>query len=396
MPPLPGFSNNPLRSRDDLIRATAALLRPLHAHFSPSRARVRLPVGTAARFDTGAAELEGFARPLWAVGALLAGQVDGLDDVLQPWLDGFVAGADPAHPEYWGGVRDGDQRMVEAEIVAFSLLAAPGRLWAPLTEAQKGNVRAWLWGLHRKEMPRNNWRFFRVFADLALIKVCGASGEEREALRLEMETDLELLETFYLGDGWSSDGTWSVDPARSDGKTSRQADYYSGSFAIQFSQLLYSKYAADLDPRRSEAYRARAAAFASTFWSYFDAAGTSCHWVILEGEPLSDAHRCGHSIWSVVNVQIRLWRFLRCLRRGRGPFGGLAPYSTLSDAGTCQRLPSSSFEMVGSSFRQYLLPRRHTEHRLAVPVSFLALVPFLLTSKPCLLTMVNPQQYVHV
>jgi hypothetical protein len=302
MPPLPGFSDNPLRSRDDLIRATAALLRPLQAYFSPSHARIRLPVGTAAHFDVAAAEFEGFARPLWAVGALLAGEVDGLDDVLQPWLDGFVVGTDPTHPEYWGGIRNGDQRMVEAEIVSFALLAAPGRVWAPLTEVQKENVRAWLWGLHRKEMPKNNWRFFRVFANLALIKVCGVSRGEREALRLEMDADLDLLDTFYLREGWSSDGVWSVDPMRHVGKTSRQADYYSGSFAIQFSQLLYTKYAADLDPRRSEVYRFRAGAFASTFWSYFDAAGTSCHSAILKRDLLSDALRRGHSIWSIANV----------------------------------------------------------------------------------------------
>ena len=46
-----------------------------------------------------------------------------------------------------------------------------------------------------------------------------------------------------------------------------------GSFAIQFSQLLYVKYAADIDPERCEVFRARAAEFADGFWRYFDING---------------------------------------------------------------------------------------------------------------------------
>jgi hypothetical protein len=51
-------------------------------------------------------------------------------------------------------------------------------------------------------------------------------------------------------------------------------DYYSGSFAIQFSQLMYVRHAADIDPGRAEAYKERARAFAGDFWRYFDDTGT--------------------------------------------------------------------------------------------------------------------------
>lgn len=53
----------------------------------------------------------------------------------------------------------------------------------------------------------------------------------------------------------------------------RQADYYSGSFAIQFSQLLYTRFAGDLDPERCEKYRAQAREFGKGFWRYFDQDG---------------------------------------------------------------------------------------------------------------------------
>lgn len=292
MPPLSGFSGNPLRSRDDLIRATVSLLKPLHAHFSTDKARIRLPVATSAHFDDSAAQLEGFARPLWAVGALLAGDCDHdsseVRSVLEPWFKGFAAGTDPSHPEYWGSVGNVDQRMVEAEIVSFALLAAEDKLYGSLDATTKTNVERWLSGMHGKDMPNNNWRWFRVFADLARIKVCGVSPADKQALMEEISADLDLLESFYIDDGWAGDGRWltaneaakELEAATKSGRydavgIGRQVDYYSGSFAIQFSQLLYTKFAADLDPQRVEKYRDRARQFAAKFWRYFDSEGES-------------------------------------------------------------------------------------------------------------------------
>ncbi|EFQ31874.1 hypothetical protein CGRA01v4_13038 [Colletotrichum graminicola] len=148
MPSLPGFSDNPFQTRPDLIRASLALLRPLLPHFSPAKGRIRIPVSSAAHFDETAAQLEGFARPLWAVGVLLLGYesttdpelLKSIDDVVQPWIDGFVSGTDPEHPGYWGEINDRDQRMVEAEIIAFAMLAAPDRIYKPLNKKSKENV----------------------------------------------------------------------------------------------------------------------------------------------------------------------------------------------------------------------------------------------------------------
>lgn len=292
MPGLTGFSDNPLQSRTDVIRASIALVQPLVAHFSPGHARIRVPVATAAHFDEGAAQLEGFARPLWAIGALLLG-ADSLpdpelsatiEDLARAWIDGLVTGTDPDHPEYWGTMDTIDQRMVEAEIVSFALLAAPHRMWEPLDAVAKTNVAAWLRALRGMPMPPNNWRWFRVFANLALVRVC---GEPMATARQEMTDDLELLDTFYRCDGWSADGPWqTTEQMEAEHATygttgrrdrvgvGRQADYYSGSFAIQFSQLLWVRFAADVMPERTDVYRQRARDFGGQFWRYFDSEGT--------------------------------------------------------------------------------------------------------------------------
>lgn len=50
-------------------------------------------------------------------------------------------------------------------------------------------------------------------------------------------------------------------------------DYYSGSFAIQYLQLLYAKLAADIDPEQASEYKERARQYAQDFVHYFDPEG---------------------------------------------------------------------------------------------------------------------------
>jgi hypothetical protein len=66
---------------------------------------------------------------------------------------------------------------------------------------------------------------YQVFANLGLASVGAPHSIE------QVHKDLDFLDTFYIGNGWSRDGPEGV----------WQIDYYSGSFAIQVAQLLYSK-----------------------------------------------------------------------------------------------------------------------------------------------------------
>ena len=270
MPRLAGFSDNAFRTRADVARAAEALLKPLIPYFSVGDTHITIPWGSGAHFDETAAALEGYARPLWIVGSLLA--VQDADSVTQHWITGLRNGVDPSHESYWGAVGDLDQRMVEAEILSFALLAAP-QMYTSLDATAKDNLKCWLMGLNGKMMPENNWRFFRILSNLALIQVCGVPRDE---VWHHMESDLAMMESFYMCEGWSSDGLWrpvrdpSTEGTGADASRGRSADYYSGSFAIQFSQLLYSKYAAVLDPERCALFRGRARDYARSFCAYFD------------------------------------------------------------------------------------------------------------------------------
>ena len=271
MPTLPGFSDNPFLTHADLVTASHSLLIPLHTYKSPGGGRIKIPVETGTHFDEIAAQLEGFARSLWVAAPLIALQNSApspdqneRDAHLRTFPRGLIAGTTPElRDEYWGDVQDTDQRMVEMEILSFALLSAPEDFLPDSVTARKHLI-TWLQGINGKAIPTTNWLWFRVLTNLALVKTCGVPYD---SLRESIAADLAILDSFEMGEGngWNSDGKW--------GEGGRQADYYSGSFAIQFSQLLFVKFASDLDSERAEKYRKRAGLFALDLMRYFDADG---------------------------------------------------------------------------------------------------------------------------
>ncbi|RBQ65297.1 hypothetical protein VDGD_21722 [Verticillium dahliae] len=135
------FSRVDLTDRASVQELLRTLLDPLEPFFSPHKARVRVPGGTAVRFDQTAAEVEGICRPLWGLACLLAG--GGEYRGTPWWVEGLKSGTDPENPEYWGHPRDNDQRMVEMCPLGFALAVAPV-FWQDLTERERGNVENWL------------------------------------------------------------------------------------------------------------------------------------------------------------------------------------------------------------------------------------------------------------
>ncbi len=243
---------NPLVTKDDMQRAMQDLFAPLRPCFSPGKTGVRLGV-SGVHYRNAAAEFEGFSRPLWGLAPLAAGggKFDHWDVIRQ----GLVNGSDPEHREYWSGVGDGDQMIVESAALGFTLAIAPGQVWEPLNAAQRQNLGRWLENITRRQTPPNNWHFFPIMVALGLERV----GWEVDWAKLEHH--FEAIESYYLGDGWYRDGK------------GHQLDHYIG-FAIHFYSLIYSKLKIGDDARR-EIYRQRATKFARHFKHWFASDGAA-------------------------------------------------------------------------------------------------------------------------
>lgn len=270
MPPLTGFSDNSFQTHSDLVSAALALIKPLETYKSKGKARIKIATSSGAGFSETAAQVEGFSRPLWVVGHLLELQSEsvanskqaGVD--LQSWIIGLKAGIDPSSSEYFGDLGDFDQKMVEMEAIALSILVSPTNFAFQDDDVTRSNLVRWLSQINTRKLPVNNWRWFRVFVNLA---ICTHLQVPRSKVQSCIDEDFAILDSFYLQDGWSSDGIW--------GEERKQADYYSGSFAIQYAQLLFVKYAADFDPARANRYKDQAREFALHYWRYFDTDGKS-------------------------------------------------------------------------------------------------------------------------
>lgn len=148
------FLGNPLKTRTDVQEALVALLEPLAKFTSDGGARIKLG-HTATHYDDTAAQLEGFARPLWGLASLLSGggQYEGTDR----WLQGFENGTDPDHPEFWGWTRGKDQRMVEMSPIGYLLAVAPEQFWERLSPKGQQNLAKWLGEINDKEMPDSEY-----------------------------------------------------------------------------------------------------------------------------------------------------------------------------------------------------------------------------------------------
>lgn len=148
------FSSNPFRTRDDVVAAVASLLDPLAAGTSAGGGLIKVG-SSGTRFDETAAQIEGYARPLWALAPLLAGgsKYEGSERFVQ----GLVNGTDPESDEFWGFMEDQDQRMVEACPIGYTLAIAHKDFWDPLTDKQKKNIETWLGSMNDKDMPNTNW-----------------------------------------------------------------------------------------------------------------------------------------------------------------------------------------------------------------------------------------------
>lgn len=245
-------ASNPLRTRADMIQAALDLISPLAQRLSPGRARLHLS-DTGAVYPDAIAEMEAWSRPLWALVPMKMGGVREADPLWELWMEGLKNGTDPGHPEYWGNIGPFDQRMVEMAVMGMALAFVPEDFYFARDEKTRDNIHRWLYQINSYDMPENNWRFFRVLVNIGF-KLCGLLYGA--AL---LESDLELIESHYEGDGWYFDYPG-------------QRDYYTP-WAFHYYGLLYIKAMGKADPGRCAVYRERARLMAERFYTWFSADG---------------------------------------------------------------------------------------------------------------------------
>lgn len=153
--------------------------------------------------------LEGYARTFLAAAFRVAG-ADGKDPHgwLDRYADGLAAGTrTPGRddPESWPLILDHHvqgQPMVESASVAIGLRLTRPWLWDRLDPGVQDRAEEWLRGALRHTPAPNNWYLF-PYSVAAFLESVGRGDAETTRAK---ERALDLLEGWYRGQGWYSDG----------------------------------------------------------------------------------------------------------------------------------------------------------------------------------------------
>lgn len=246
-----------LHTRQEFETLLLKILNPLKPLYTAEGALLHLG-NTGVTYPRRTIEMEGFSRPLWGLAPYWMGGGKA-EPFAEIYRRGLAAGTDPQNPAYWGDPGDYDQLFVEMAAIGCAILEVPRILWDPLPEQAKRNLARWLDTINHHELPHCNWLFFRVLVNLALDSVGMPSDLAM------MERDLDEVDTWYVGDGWYTDGTPDINPQR---------DYYIP-WAIQYYGVLYSVFAARCDPVQAARFRQRALEFGREFAHWFDENGAA-------------------------------------------------------------------------------------------------------------------------
>ncbi|MDN3297638.1 DUF2264 domain-containing protein [Streptomyces ficellus] len=179
--------------------------------------------------------LEGYARTFLAAAFRVAG-AGGEDPhgFLGRYADGLAAGTrTPGREdtESWPLILDHHvqgQPMVESASVALGLRLTRPWLWDRLDGGVRDRAEAWLRGALRHTPAPNNWYLFPLCVAGFLESVGRGDAHTARAI----DRGLELLESWYRGDGWYADG---------DG---RAFDHYNG-WALHLYPVLHAHLAGD-------------------------------------------------------------------------------------------------------------------------------------------------------
>ncbi|MGG8025417.1 DUF2264 domain-containing protein [Klebsiella aerogenes] len=239
--------DNPLTSREEVLRLVNEMLNAVAPYFKNDASRIDLANFTA-HYGQQVASMETFSRLLWGVTPLLAGGSE--PQHFSFYLQAIKNGTNPQHADYWGEIAPYDQRIVEMAAYGLLLALAGETVLAHFTAAEKENLWRWLKQCETQDIPDNNWHFFPILVQVGF-HYCGMPTNPQAR-----EDHFAAMERYYLGDGWYSDGP------------GRPRDYYI-SMGFHFYGLIYAKLMADVDPQRCAELRQRAARFSSDFIHFF-------------------------------------------------------------------------------------------------------------------------------
>ena len=245
-------------------------------HASPDGGLI-IPPGRPSAAGIRSDGIEGFARSFLIAAPLLADRADDPHDHAGWYARGLAAAMAPDSPDRWGRAIGVDeirqwngtpQPIVEAANLAFGLAVCRAQVWERLDDKLRDQIADWLTHHAVKHGSDNNWLLFTAVIEAFLTSAGYAvAGGHAQA-------DVDLFESWYLGDGWFNDGP--ISPATGHGN---RVDHYNSwvihPFLWQWYQL--SERTGERTAEGRERYLRRLGEFADSYALLFAADGSPLH-----------------------------------------------------------------------------------------------------------------------
>jgi hypothetical protein len=223
--------------------------------------------------------LEGFARSFLLAAFRLVGEPTDPHGFAQWYAQGVSAGVDPTSPDRWVRLTEHPQAKVEAASLAYALDTTRPLIWDHLSSRTQEQVIEYLApAVGDHTYPRNNWLWFRIFAQ-TFLKSVGADWSATDVAE-----DLALHDSFIRDAGWLSDGD------------TRNYDYYVG-WALHFYPHLWARMSGSaelLSAERRAADVARLDRYLDDYQYFFGSDGAP----IFQGRSLIYRHATAAPFWA--------------------------------------------------------------------------------------------------
>lgn len=212
--------------------------------------------------------LESFARiaPAWAAWLHNPSNPTSLSfqerkiDLVQLLSQALLDGTNPGNPyTYWGEMEHFSQHLVESADIAVTVWLSREQVFSRMTPAEQSQIMSWLAQVDGKQTYNDNWILFPAIA-MAVRRKLGYPASESD-----LDSRLELINTFYRGDGWYADGPGN------------EFELYNA-WMFGWHLLLWAWIDGDRFPEQRELVLRRARSFLAGFQYFFGSNGSYPAW----------------------------------------------------------------------------------------------------------------------
>lgn len=219
--------------------------------------------------------VEELFRPLWGIAPFLKnGDIDITvrgekttvsNFITEVMLEGTKKGSDTAFDKdvtEFNKVVFANQTITEIAAYMVAVFFAPERLWNNLSKENRDQIAFWIkdWAIYAlKNSWANNHYWYPVFC-IEILKKLGYDLREADQ---DMQKGYEVLESFYVGNGWYCDGGFG------------KFDYYEAwaHHTYPLLWILLTDLSDAQNQKRAEEYKKRSSEFLNFFIHYFDSDG---------------------------------------------------------------------------------------------------------------------------